>query len=143
MTTTTTTKAKEILTTAGQKMGYNGGLTISIQVSDIDKSIEWYQNVAGFKLLYHLKEMGWCELSSPVDKVYVGLSQVEKPKVGGPVPTFGVKDIDHARKLLEGKGVKFDGETMEIPGMVKLATWFDPDGNAFMLFQSLSDEMPA
>jgi predicted enzyme related to lactoylglutathione lyase len=137
MTTTT-----ETLTAAGQKMGYNGGLTISIQVSDISKSIQWYQDVAGFKLMYHLEDMGWCELSTGVNNVNVGLSQVEKPKVGGPVPTFGVNDIDHARKLLEDKGVRFDGETMEIPGMVKLATWFDPDGNAFMLFQSLSDQVP-
>ncbi len=95
----------------------------------------------GFKLQYHLEEMGWCELESSVPKVNVGLSQVEKPKVeGGPTLTWGVVDIDAARKELEGKGVKFDGETREIPGMVKLATFFDPDGNHLMLYQSLSGE---
>ena len=86
--------------------------------------------------------MGWCELSTSVDGVNVGLSQVESLKPGGPTPTFGVTDIDQARSQLEGKGVRFDGDTIDIPQMVKLATFFDPDGNSLMFFQSLSDEMP-
>jgi hypothetical protein len=48
-----------------------------------------------------------------------------------------VKDIDAARSQMERKKVRFDGPTQEIPGMVKLATFFDPDGNAHMLYQSL------
>jgi hypothetical protein len=36
--------------------------------------------------------------------------------------------------------VKFDGPTQEIPGMVKLATFFDPDGNAMMFFQDLQTQ---
>jgi hypothetical protein len=33
--------------------------------------------------------------------------------------------------------VRFDGETREIEGMVRLATFYDPDGNTFMLAQRL------
>ena len=51
---------------------------------------------------------------------------------------FGVNDISSSRSELEDKGVSFDGETVEIPGMVKLATFFDPDGNAYMLAESLN-----
>ena len=51
---------------------------------------------------------------------------------------FGVVDIDVARAELEGKGVRFDGDTIELPGMVKLASFFDPDGNRYMLAQSLA-----
>ena len=119
-------------------LGYTGGLTLSMQVKDRKKSQTWYQNVLGFTLLYDVEEIGWCELATETEKVNIGLSQVEKPKVGaGPVPTFGVKNIDAARKQLEAKDVRFDGKTQEIPGMVKLATFFDPDGNALMLFQDL------
>ena len=119
-------------------LGYDGGLTLAIQVSNRKKSQAWYQDVLGFKLLYEVEEIGWCELASSVQRVNVGLSQVEKvsPK-GGAVPTFGVKDIASARKTLEEKRVRFDGETREYPGMVKLATFFDPDGNALMLYQDL------
>ncbi len=130
------------LTEAGLSLGYDGGLTIAFQVTDLKKSIDWYQNVLGFKLAYHMEEMGWCELSTSVEGVNVGLSQVEAVKPGGPTPTFGVKDIDLARQQLEDKSVRFDGDTIVIPDMVKLATFFDPDGNSLMLFQSLSDPIP-
>lgn len=122
----------------GMSMNYQGGLTLACQVKDMKKSIAWYRDVLGMTPLYQLDDMGWCELASPVKDVNIGLSQVEQPKVGAcPVPTFGVKDIDKSRSYLESKKVRFDGETREIPGMVKLATFFDPDGNALMLFQSL------
>jgi len=117
--------------------GFDGGLTVAYEVSDCSKSIAWYQDKLGFKLQYHLEEMGWCEMESHIPRVNVGLSQVERVKVGGPTLTWGVKDIDAARKELEGKGVKFDGETRTIPEMVRLATFFDPDGNTLMLYQSL------
>lgn len=119
-------------------LGYDGGLTCALQVADIKKSMQWYQDVLGFKLLYHAAEIGWCELATNVDRVNVGLSQVEKPAGrGGATLTFGVKDIGIARKHLETKKVRFDGATQEIPGMVKLATFFDPDNNALMLYQDL------
>jgi len=57
---------------------------------------------------------------------------------GGTTPVFGVVDIEAAKAELEGNGVTFDGEIMTLPGMVKLATFFDPDGNSYMLAQSLS-----
>ncbi len=138
----TMTTSTESLTEAGLSMGYNGGLTIAFEVTDLANSIDWYQNVLGFKLVYHIKDMGWCELSTSVGGVSIGLSQVEKIKPGGPTPTFGVNDIERARSLLESKSVRFDGDTFEIPEMVKLATFFDPDGNSLMFFQSLSDQMP-
>ena len=45
---------------------------------------------------------------------------------------------ESARSALEAAGVKFDGPTQEIPEMVKLATFYDPDNNAFMLAQDLA-----
>jgi len=82
--------------------------------------------------------MGWCELATNIDRVNIGLSQVEDAGgKGGATLTFGVNDIDTARKELEGKNVRFDGPTRTIEGMVKLATFFDPDNNALMLYQEL------
>lgn len=106
-------------------LNYDGGLTCSIKCTDMKRSIQWYQDVLGFKLLYQIDEMGWCELASAVERVNVGLSQVEKAGgTGGATLTFGVKEIDAARKVLEGKKVRFDGPTQVIEGMVKLATFF-------------------
>ena len=125
----------------GSSLGYNGQLTCAMQCSDLDKAIGWYQDVLGFELLYKMDEMAWCELRSAVPGVNVGLSQVEQVETkGGATMTFGVNDIDAARKQLESNDVRFDGDTMTVPGMVSLATFFDPDGNKLMLFQDLSGQ---
>ena len=119
-------------------------LVISVNVSDFDAAVEWYAKALGFELVYSLDKYGWGEVRTPWGGVTIGLSQVEELKHGGTVPTFGVKDIDAARKHLESLDTRFDGETYEIEGMVKLATFYDPDGNAWMLAQSLNrDERAA
>ena len=123
---------------------YDQQLVISVNVSNFEKAVEWYKQALGFELIYSLDRYGWGEVRTPWGGVSIGLSQVEELKHGGTVPTFGVKDIDAARSHLESLGTPFDGDTHEIEGMVKLATFYDPDGNAWMLAQSLgSGEQPA
>jgi len=112
-------------------------LTIAMPVSDLEVSIKWYTEVLGFDLLFKVDEIGWAEVQTSIPGVTIGLSQVEVVKLGGSTPTFGVSDVDNARAKLESRGVSFDGETMTVPEMVKLATFFDPDGNSLMLAESL------
>lgn len=120
------------------QLGYAGELTCSMQVSDMEKSIAWCRDVLGFEMLYKVDDIGWCELATTIPGVTVGLSQVESPETkGGTTLTFSVADIDKARAMLEASKVRFDGATMTIPELVRLATFFDPDGNKFMLSQSL------
>ena len=123
------------------KNEFDGGLTCALKVADLGKAIEWYKNVLGFELLYHKKEMGWCELRSPVQKVNVGLSEAQKmePLGGNAVLTWGVHDIEESKKKLAAQKVKFDGDILVIPGLTKLLTFFDPDGNCFMLYQDTSN----
>jgi predicted enzyme related to lactoylglutathione lyase len=119
-------------------LGYTPGLTCALNVRDLNRGIAFYRDILGFKLLYQMDEMGWCELETEVPGVNVGLSQVEEAGgKGGATLTFGVSDIERARRQLEAKGVGFDGPTNVIEGMVKLATFYDPDGNALMLYQGL------
>ena len=121
-------------------LGFDGGLTCAYGVADLGRSVAWYQDVLGFRLLYKLDEMGWCELATPVERVNVGLSQVEEAGgKGGATLTYGVTDIEATRKQLEEEDVRFDGPTRTIEGMVKLATFYDPDGNTLMLYQSLGE----
>ncbi len=117
---------------------YDGLITLSSSVNDLDRSIAWFKEMLGFELSYRVDEAGWAEVASSVTGVTIGLGQNEEVDGrGGTTPVFGVKDIAAARKELEEKAVRFDGETVEIPGMVKLATFFDPDGNSYMLAESL------
>jgi CreA protein len=94
----------------------------------------------GFELIYRLDQYGWGEARTPCSGISIGLGQSEEIKHGGTVPTFGVKDIDAVRAHLESLDTRFDGDTYEIDGMVKLATFYDPDGNAWMLSQRLATD---
>ena len=122
---------------------YNENLTLSVGVSDMEKAIEWYGDVLGLELVYKLEQHGWCEMSTATKHVTIGLGQTEEVKPGSTTPTFGVVDIEESRKHLESKDVRFDGDTYEIEGMVKLCMFYDPDGNSYMLAQSLTTEIPS
>ena len=92
----------------------------------------------GFELAFRADEAGWAELVTPTAGVTLGLGQNEEVDgAGGTTPVFGVVDVDAAKADLEAKGVRFDGDVVEVPGMVRLATFFDPDGNSYMFAQSL------
>lgn len=119
---------------------YDGGLTCALSVTSLDAAIPWYERVLGMKLLYRMDEIAWCELETGVARVNVGLSQVESAGgSGGATLTFGVTDLDAAKAALDTAGVRQDGPINEIPGMVRLLTFYDPDGNALMFYQDLSD----
>ena len=120
---------------------YDGRMTAALSVKDLDSAIPWYREVLGFELIYRLENWGWCELKTGVPGVSLGLGETDDVKTaGGATLTFNVTDIAAARGYLEQRGVRFDGETSEIEGMVKLATFYDPDGNSFMLAQALDGD---
>lgn len=119
---------------------FGSSVVCALSVTDLRRSMDWFRDVLGFEPIFAVEEMGWAELRTHIPNVVVGLSQVEEvPRGGGATLTFGTHDVDAARAGLEAAGVSFDGETMVIPDQVKLATFFDPDGNALMLFEGLGD----
>ncbi|MGH3032552.1 MAG: VOC family protein [Gaiellaceae bacterium] len=112
-------------------------VVISVNVSDLHRSIDWWGEMLSFEPIYRMDEYGWCELGTSIEGLSLGLGQVEEVKPGGTTPTFGVSDIDAARRHMESREVRFDGDTYEIEGQVKLCTFYDPDGNPFMLAEVL------
>ena len=118
---------------------YDGALSVAVNVSDLPRAIEWYRDALGFEVEGRADEVGWAELTTPYPGVTLGLSAGDgAPRVGGITPTFGVRDLDAAREHLEGRGVRFEGDMIEYEGMVRLAAFFDPDGNRLMLAQNLA-----
>ena len=113
-------------------------ITIAMSVTDRHASATWYESMLGFELLYHADEAGWSELRTNTPGVVIGLGEHTKPAPGNCVPVFGVANLDAARQKLEQAKVKFDGETDVVEGMVKTATFYDPNGNALMLAQDLT-----
>lgn len=113
-------------------------ITISLSVTDRHASAAWYNDMLGFETLYHADEAGWSELQTKTAGVTLGLGEHTKPAPGNCVPVFGIGDLDAARQKLEQAEVKFDGPTDVVEGMVKTATFYDPDGNAMMLAEDLT-----
>lgn len=112
-------------------------ITIALTVKDRHASAKWYESMLGFKVIYHADDVGWSELQTETADVTLGLGEHTEPTPGNCVPVFGITDLDSGRKKLEQANVKFDGDTEVIEGMVKTATFYDPDGNALMLAQTL------
>lgn len=113
-------------------------LTLALTVKDRAKSAEWFQTHLGFEETMSIAEAGWTELSTNIPGVILGLGDTDEVSAGNCVPVFGVDDVKSARSALEERSVKFDGETVTIEGMVSLATFYDPDGNALMLAEDLT-----
>lgn len=118
----------------------NETITIAMSVKDRHASAKWYEDMLGFETIYHADEAGWSEIQTKTVGVTIGLGEHTKPQPGNCVPVFGIADLDTARQKLEQARVKFDGDTDVVDGMVKTATFYDPDGNALMLAQDLTGE---
>lgn len=117
---------------------YDGSTINSVAVSDMKKSKAWYTDVLGAQLYYELAEQGWSEMTTPCPNVLIGLNQVPtvKPSTVNAM-SFGVKDMTKAKAWLTKKGVKLEGDVVEIPTVVKLLYFTDPDGNRLMFYQPL------
>ena len=113
-------------------------ITIAMSVKDRHASAKWYEDMLGFELIYHADEVGWSEMQTNTPGVSIGFGEHTKPVPGNCVPVFGTADLDSARQKLEQADVKFDGDTDVVEGMVKTATFYDPDGNALMLAEDLT-----
>lgn len=112
-------------------------LTASMGVTDLDRSISWYEKILGCALMYRVDEIGWCEMQTHMDGVRIGLSQnQEVVQGGGATNVWSVADIEAAKAHLDAHDVRQDGGIQHIPGLVKLLTFFDPDGNAMMFAES-------
>ncbi len=113
-------------------------ITIAFSVSDRAATAKWYLKHLGFKEIFAADEAGWTELATNTPGVTIGLGDAEEINRASTTPVFGVADLDSSRSALEAEGVNFDGDTIEVEGMVKVATFFDPDNNALMIAEDLS-----
>ena len=52
-------------------ISYDGGLTCSFGVTNLERSIAWYRDILGFELLYTADDIAWCELKTAVQRVNV------------------------------------------------------------------------
>jgi predicted enzyme related to lactoylglutathione lyase len=121
---------------AGQEHGphYRPSVVLQLGVSNLDKAIEFYETVLGFKTVERRDDLQFAHVDTNVPGLQIGLSVGSKQSgTGAAIVNISVADVAAARKLLESRGVVFTGPTQIIPGKVALAGFRDPDGNQLRL----------
>ncbi len=108
----------------------HGLRTVGYKVADIAKAKEWYTKVLGIapyfdEPFYVGYNIGGYELGlQPEDGA-------ETPKVANVVAYWGVDDVQEAYEYLISNGATPFEDPMDVGGDIKVATVFDPWGNAF------------
>ena len=106
---------------------------ISVPVTDMERSIEWYSRTLGVPQTGH---GGFPEFKLG-DNVFLYLLDMKAIGSEFTAPhtaavALRVADVEEARKELEQKGIAFLGDTFDT-GVCHMASFTDPDGNVFML----------
>ena len=121
------------------KMKLKGVDHITITVSDIEKSLEYYRKL-GFEVEFVDKEEGIVRIYHlKLGNVRIDLKRRGSPKerVGVNHIAFSVDDTDETYKNLTGKGIKFSLKPYFNASLGRLVANFEPDPDG-VLFQITS-----
>jgi len=105
-------------------------------VVDFERAKAFYQDDLEFELVFEDQKSNWAEFQiSPGAKIAIhGVKVTNANPIGALV--LDVENLEKSELFLRGKGIKlFDKE--EIPGLARLASFTDPEGNVIQLSQSL------
>lgn len=107
---------------------------VIIGSTDIDRSLEFYENTIGLQKSKQWGEMPAHEFETGnVTLAVVQVDCIGMEFVASNTPiAFQVDDVAAARAELEGKGVTFLGDAID-SGVCHMGMFSDPDGNALML----------
>jgi methylmalonyl-CoA/ethylmalonyl-CoA epimerase len=111
---------------------------IGLTVSDVERSIAFYRDVLGMKLLFQVPNMGFFAC----DGIRLMISGTEKPAEHyGSVIYFKVPDIQQAHKSLSQRGAPFEREPHLVARMPDHELWMaffrDPDRNLLALMSEV------
>src|SRR5215475_7455399 len=101
---------------------------LTVPTRDIERSVAFYADVLG------LERGAEGEVETPNVTISFWNPEADgeefRPHVGG----FGIRvaDVEAARRELEGKGVRFKGQTYD-SGVCHMGFFEDPDGNTIIL----------
>lgn len=123
------------LTRVGAVEFHSDTAIVGFPVRDMAASKAWYARVLGSAIVYEVPEQHWCEMTTPTKGTLLGLHEQEGA-TAGPANALGmgVVDMAAARAHLVALGVRLEGDVVEIPGIVKLLYFLDPDGNRMWFY---------
>jgi catechol 2,3-dioxygenase-like lactoylglutathione lyase family enzyme len=113
---------------------------ISIPVTDVKKSVDFYQKTLGLAVLYSEANMALLECSG----IRLLLSLPETPAFDHPSSTvyFQVEDLEDSYQKMAGNGVDFMSKPHKIAEFNGYAVWmaffYDPDRNVHALTSEIA-----
>ncbi|MFZ5352569.1 MAG: VOC family protein [Bacillota bacterium] len=119
---------------------YKSGITIWYNVKDIERTKAFYTEKLGFEVSFHDVEGGNVIMKTNTKDCFIGFSCADEILPSTSSTVFEVENIETAYDILKKRGVEFSGDIDVVPGMVKLATFTDPDGHSLMLSESMDGE---
>lgn len=119
---------------------YKSGLTVWYSVKDIEVTKEFYTKKLGFDLYFHDKDGGNVIMYTNTADCTIGFSCADEVVPSTSSIVFEVENIEKAYETLKIRGVEFIGGIETVPGMLKMATFADPDGHSLMLSETFEIE---
>jgi len=109
-----------------------------ILVSDIERSIEWYRQVLGLRLIHHSHDQRWAEFDTEGTRLSLYEPRENQRDLRKAIGShtgvvFGVEDLQAAYKDLAAKGVTFAIPPRKEPWGGEMAVFLDPDGNSLCM----------
>lgn len=110
-----------------------------IPVVDFERAKSFYLDDLELDLVMEDEESNWAEFQiSPGAKLAIHAVKATNANPIGAI-VVEVDSMEKSELWLQGKGIKLTDKE-EIPGLVKLASFSDPDGNIIQLSQSLQQD---
>jgi catechol 2,3-dioxygenase-like lactoylglutathione lyase family enzyme len=108
-------------------MAYPSLSSITLYIRAFERMVEFYRDRLGLEV-EQLND-GLVSLRAETGFTLT-FHYADQPVLPRPVPElrFAVSDVDAAYQDLQARGVRFDGEPVDMPGNVRLVACHDPEG---------------
>ena len=108
---------------------------VNVFVSDLDRSIEFYQAVLGLELEFSASEHGYASFAAGPTRLGLALAGSDQQSLVGRHTGVGlaVADLEAEHARLSSSGVAFSMPPTRQPWGGFMAMLADPDGNLFYL----------
>ena len=103
--------------------------------ADMDAAVDFYGDVVGL-VLVRREGSAWAEFDAGPIRFALHGGTADVVPTGG-TAVFEVDDLVSARLRLGERGVVFDQEDGEVPGLARFASFRDPDGNVLQIIEYL------
>lgn len=107
---------------------------IMLGVSDAKRSVRFYQETLGMKVLHAGGGMAFLDGDGVTLALSEELAKAQEHTVGAVEIVFAVDDLHRAHKVLLDRGVKFLREPRQVTATDWAANFRDPDGHLLSIF---------